>query len=62
MRKFIIRGPGDACEEIKAESLDQAIIRAKQHHPNKHVSADASEVLYVCNPGEDPTICQNRLR
>jgi hypothetical protein len=62
VHKYIVRGPGDTCEEITAETLDQAVFRAKQHHPDKQVSADATEVLYVCNPGEDPTTCQNRLR
>lgn len=62
MRRFAVKGPGKACEEIAAETLDQAILRAKEHNPGKQIEADASEVLYICEQGEDPTTCQTRLR
>lgn len=62
MRRFAVKGPGNACEEITAETLDQAILRTKERNPDKQIEADAAEVLYICEQGEDPTTCQNRLR
>jgi len=62
VRRFAVKGPGRACKEISAGSLEEALRKAESAHPGKEVMADAGEVLYVCDPGEDPASCQNRLR
>ncbi|MDI6709963.1 MAG: hypothetical protein QMC81_03505 [Thermoanaerobacterales bacterium] len=61
MRRFAVKGPGRACKEISADSLDEALRKAESMHPGKEIMADAGEVLYVCDIGEDPTACRNRL-
>lgn len=62
MRNFIVRGPEGSCNEIQADNLDQAMSQVKQRNPGKMVAADASEVIYVCQPNEDETACQTRLK
>lgn len=62
MRRFTVKGPGGACEEISAATLDQAINRAKEHHRDKQIEPDALDNLYICERGEDPTACQIRLQ
>lgn len=62
MRRYTVKGPGRACEEISAATLDQAINRAKEHNPDKQIEPDAADNIYVCEPGEDPTACQMRLK
>lgn len=61
MDKYVVRGPGRNCDEIQADGLDQAIQRVKQQHPAKTVTADATEVIYVCDSNEDETSCQMKL-
>jgi hypothetical protein len=61
-RRFTVRGPGQACNEIQANDLDQAIQQVKQHHPDKMVAADATEIIYVCQANEDETACQMKLK
>ncbi|MEG6615610.1 hypothetical protein V6C27_04110 [Peptococcaceae bacterium 1198_IL3148] len=60
-KRFTVRGPGSTCTEIQAGDLEQAIQQVKQHHPNKMVAADATEVIYVCNANEEETACQMKL-
>ncbi|WP_066638947.1 hypothetical protein [Desulfolucanica intricata] len=62
MNKFIVKGPGKACNEINADNLDQALQQVRQRYPEKMVAADASEVIYVCQPNEDETACQMKLK
>lgn len=62
MENFIVRGPEQACNEIQADNLDQAISQVKGRFPGKMVAADASGVIYVCQPNEDETACQMRFR
>lgn len=62
MTKFVVKGPENSCNEIQADNLDQAINQVKQRHPSQMVAADASEVIYVCQPNEDETACQLRLK
>ncbi|WP_347488327.1 hypothetical protein [Desulfoscipio sp. XC116] len=61
MNKFIVRGPGMRCNEITANNLDEALNMAQSQNPGKQVAADAAEVIYVCESGEDPDSCQLRL-
>lgn len=62
MSRFVVRGPENACNEIQADNLDQALHQIKQRYPGKMVAADATEVIYVCQPSEDETACQMRLK
>ena len=62
MGRFVVRGPENACNEIQADNLDQAMNQIKQRYPGQMVAADASEVIYVCQPNEDETACQLRLQ
>ncbi|AGL02969.1 hypothetical protein [Desulfoscipio gibsoniae] len=61
MDKFTVRGPGMKCNEITANNLDEALDMAQSHNPGKQVAADAMEVIYVCESGENPDSCQLRL-
>ncbi|RYD06934.1 hypothetical protein N752_02040 [Desulforamulus aquiferis] len=62
MDRFIVRGPEQACNEIQADNMDQAINQVKQRFPGKMVAADASGVIYVCQPNEDETACQMKYK
>ncbi|MFZ5647697.1 MAG: hypothetical protein ACOY30_08790 [Bacillota bacterium] len=61
MIKYTIRGPGDACEEVNAANLDDALSKARARYPDKQIAADAAEVIYVCEKAEVPEACQSRL-
>ncbi len=59
---YSVKGPVDQCDEINANSLDDALASVQNSHPEKHVAADASETIYVCNTAEELEACQARLR
>lgn len=61
MHRFTVKGPGRACDEITAVGLDDAMQKAQDRYPGKNIAADATEVLYVCEIGEDHDTCQSRL-
>ncbi|WP_031514638.1 hypothetical protein [Desulfofalx alkaliphila] len=61
MQKYVVRGPGRNCEEIQADNLQRAVQRVQQMHPQNTVTADATEVIYVCQPNENETTCQMKL-
>ncbi len=61
MNKYTVRGPGEACSEINAANLQEAMEQVRRRYPNMHVAADASEQIYVCQQGEDETSCQMNL-
>ncbi|MTI79596.1 MAG: hypothetical protein FH758_01750 [Firmicutes bacterium] len=62
MSNFTVKGPGKNCNEVQADNLDQAIDQTRQKFPGKMVAADANETIYVCQPNEDETSCQMKLK
>ncbi|MBO8138581.1 MAG: hypothetical protein H0Z40_10675 [Desulfotomaculum sp.] len=62
MGKYTVRGPGRNCSGIQADNLDQAVEQTRQKYPGKMVAADASEVIYVCQPNEEEISCQMKYR